>query len=113
LGGKHTAQGETPVTETAGKTPAAKAPAAKAPAAKAPAFDQRSGWAGADAAGPMHGASPRVVTAQPEFLPPKSVVIEIDKTDAHVGESSTRQDRRAAFDRVDILPSKRGQYKKI
>jgi len=108
LGGKHTAQGETPVTETAGKTPAA-----KAPAAKTPAFDQRSGWAGADAAGPMHGASPRVVTAQPEFLPPKSVVIEIDKTDAHVGESSTRQDRRAAFDRVDILPSKRGQYKKI
>jgi capsular polysaccharide biosynthesis protein len=99
LGGKHTAQGETPVTEKA--------------SAKAPAFDQRSGWAGVDAAGPMHGASPRVVTAQPEFLPPKSVVIEIDKTDAHVGESSTRQDRRAAFDRVDILPSKRGQYKKI
>jgi hypothetical protein len=59
------------------------------------------------------GASPRLVTAPPEFLPPKPVVIEFDKAEARVGESSTRQDRRPAADRVEILPSKRGQYKKI
>lgn len=63
--------------------------------------------------GAMHGATPRQVTAQPEFLPPRPVVIEFDNTDSHVGESSTRQDRRTPFDRVEILPSKRGQYKKI
>ena len=98
LGVKHVAQGEEPVAETA---------------EKAAAFEARGSRSAVDVSGPTYGASPRIVTAQPEFLPPKSVVIEIDKTDAHVGESSTRQDRRAAFDRVDILPSKRGQYKKI
>jgi hypothetical protein len=61
----------------------------------------------------MSGASPRLVTAPPEFLPPRPVVIEFSKADTHVGESSTRQDRRAAADGVEILPSKRGQYKKI
>jgi capsular polysaccharide biosynthesis protein len=64
-------------------------------------------------AGGVGGASPRLVTAPPEFLPPKPVVIEFDKADARVGESSTRQDRRAAADGIEILPSKRGQYKKI
>jgi hypothetical protein len=59
------------------------------------------------------GASPRLVTALPEFLPPKPVVIEFEKAEARVGESSTRQDRRGAADRVEILPSKRGQYKKL
>jgi hypothetical protein len=59
------------------------------------------------------GASPRLVTATPEFLPPRPQVIEFEKADAHLGESSTRQDRRPAADRVEILPSKRGQYKKI
>jgi hypothetical protein len=87
--------------------------AAAATTEKASLFEARNARSAADVPGPTHGASPRIVTAQPEFLPPRSVVIEIDKTDAHVGESSTRQDRRAAFDRVDILPSKRGQYKKI
>jgi len=100
LGVKQEAQAKEPAAETAEKA-----------SAPAPAFDQRSGWA--NAAGPVDSASPRVVSAQPEFLPPKPLVIEIDRTDAHVGESSTRQDRRAAFDRVDILPSRRGQYKKI
>jgi hypothetical protein len=61
----------------------------------------------------MRGASPRLVTAPPEFLPPKPMVIEFDKRDSRAGESSTRQDRRAAADGIDILPSKRGQYKKI
>ena len=59
------------------------------------------------------GASHRRVTAPPEFLPPKPMVIEFDNAEARVGESSTRQDRRPAADRVEILPSKRGQYKKI
>jgi uncharacterized protein involved in exopolysaccharide biosynthesis len=63
--------------------------------------------------GIVGGASPRLVTAPPEFLPPKPVVIEFDHADARVGESSTRQDRRAAADGIEILPSKRGQYKKI
>jgi uncharacterized protein involved in exopolysaccharide biosynthesis len=67
----------------------------------------------ARAAADVGGASPRLVTAPPEFLPPKSQVIEFDKAEARVGESSTRQDRRPAADRVEILPSKRGQYKKI
>jgi len=58
-------------------------------------------------------ASPRLVTAPPEFLPPKPVVIEFDKGDARVGESSTRQDRRANADGVEVLPSKHGQYKKV
>jgi polysaccharide biosynthesis transport protein len=59
------------------------------------------------------GASPRLVTAPPEFLPPKPIVIEFEKADARAGESSTRQDRRASVDGVEILPSKRGQYKKL
>ena len=58
-------------------------------------------------------ASPRLVTAPPEFLPPKPVVIEFDKGDARLGESSTRQDRRANADGVEVLPSKHGQYKKV
>jgi hypothetical protein len=58
-------------------------------------------------------ASPRLVTAPPEFLPPKPVVIEFDRGDARVGESSTRQDRRANSDGIEVLPSKHGQYKKV
>jgi hypothetical protein len=58
-------------------------------------------------------ASPRLVTAPPEFLPPKPVVIEFDRGDARVGESSTRQDRRANADGIEVLPSKHGQYKKV
>ena len=56
-------------------------------------------------------ASQRLVTAQPEFLPPKPVVFEIDEVDGAVGEYPTRQDRSAAADGVEILPSQRGQYK--
>jgi hypothetical protein len=60
----------------------------------------------------MRGASPRLVTTAPEFLPPKPVVLEFDKTDPRTGEPWARQDRRDSQDRVDILPSKRGQYRK-
>ncbi|MGO9335890.1 MAG: hypothetical protein ACLPY1_00115 [Terracidiphilus sp.] len=66
-----------------------------------------------NSAGGAASASPRRVTAPPEFLPPKPVVIEFDEAEARVGESSTRLDRRPAADRIEILPSKRGQYKKI
>jgi hypothetical protein len=59
------------------------------------------------------GASPRLITAPPEFLPPRPIVIHVDREGAAAGESSTRQDRRAAYDNIQILPSKRGQYKKI
>jgi uncharacterized protein involved in exopolysaccharide biosynthesis len=59
------------------------------------------------------GASPRPITALPEVLPPKPLVIDFDSGDGPVGEYPTRQDRRATADGVDILPSKRGQYKKI
>jgi uncharacterized protein involved in exopolysaccharide biosynthesis len=67
----------------------------------------------ASRAASVGGASPRRVTAPPEFLPPRPVVIEFDKAEARLGESSARQDRRPAADRIEILPSKRGQYKKI
>jgi len=80
-------------------------------------FDSRNERAVADSsangAASVGGASSRLVTAPPEFLPPKSQVIEFDKAEGRLGESSTRQDRRPAADRVEILPSKRGQYKKL
>jgi len=63
--------------------------------------------------GGAEGASPRLVTATPEVLPPKPIVIDVDKLDETKGQSSTRQDRRASFDGIEILPSKRGQYKKV
>ena len=59
------------------------------------------------------GTAARQVTAAPEFLPPKPVVIEFHKADSNLSDSSARQDRRASADGVEILPSKRGQYKKI
>jgi hypothetical protein len=65
------------------------------------------------AASNIGGAAPRLVTAPPEFLPPKPIVVDVDRVGAPKGESSTRQDRRAAFDGIQILPSRRGQYKKI
>jgi len=56
--------------------------------------------------------SVRLVTAQPEFLPPKSVVVTIDKDQAQQTGATNRHDRRDAFDEVEILPSWRGQYRK-
>ena len=60
----------------------------------------------------MRGASPRLVTAMPEFLPPKPVVIELDKSDPRGSESWARQDRRDPQDRGGTLPSRSGQYRK-
>jgi hypothetical protein len=78
-----------------------------------PTFDRSIQQTPVEAAANMRGASPRLVTATPEFLPPKPMVIEFDRGDARAGDSSSRQDRRAAADGLEILPSKRGQYKKI
>jgi len=78
-----------------------------------PGFDQAS-LVDRDEIPPVSigGASPRLVTAPPEFLPPKPIAINAGRSDFHLGESHSRQDRRPAYDEVDILPSKRGQYKK-
>jgi hypothetical protein len=59
------------------------------------------------------GASSRLVTAPPHLLPPSAIAVNVDQADAQVSESSTRQDRRAANDEIEILPSRRGQYEKI
>jgi hypothetical protein len=55
--------------------------------------------------------STTLVTAQPEFLPPKSDA-EAEGKAAKKGSTPTRQDRRDSADDVEILPSWRGQYKK-
>lgn len=65
-----------------------------------------------DAPGDPWNASPRRVTAAPEVLPPKPVVLQFDRDNSYTGDSPTRLDRRDSSDRVDILPSKRGQYRK-
>jgi succinoglycan biosynthesis transport protein ExoP len=57
-------------------------------------------------------ASPRLVTAPPEFLPPKTVADADDDEQGRKGSSIGRRDRRDAYDDVEILPSWRGQYKK-
>ncbi|MDR3751252.1 MAG: hypothetical protein P4K94_07165 [Terracidiphilus sp.] len=60
----------------------------------------------------LAGTSSRQVTAQPEFLPPKSVVVTINKEQAQQADPTNRHDRRDAFDDVEILPSWHGQYRK-
>jgi hypothetical protein len=77
-------------------------------------FDRANGhdWDRAAALN-IGGAAPRLITAPPQFLPPKPAVIPITRDDASASESSTRPDRRATYDGVEILPSRRGQYKKL
>jgi capsular polysaccharide biosynthesis protein len=89
-------------------------PSPERPSPERPNFQRSISQAPASlSASSAQGASPRLVTATPEVLPPKPVVIDVNKLDESKGESSTRQDRRASFDGIEILPSKRGQYKKI
>jgi hypothetical protein len=57
-------------------------------------------------------ASPTLVTAPPEFLPPKPLVETTDKERSKASAAKGRRDRRDSFDDVEILPSWRGQYKK-
>jgi hypothetical protein len=59
-----------------------------------------------------HSASPDLVTAQPEFLPPKPVVENTGKDHHRSPNGTSRRDRRDTVDDVDILPSWRGQYKR-
>jgi hypothetical protein len=56
--------------------------------------------------------SPTLVTAPPEFLPPKPMVERTEKEHGPSGHSTSRRDRRETYDDVEILPSWRGQYKK-
>jgi len=56
--------------------------------------------------------SPTLVTAPPEFLPPKPMVERTEKEHTSAGNSTSRRDRRDTYDDVEILPSWRGQYKK-
>ena len=84
------------------------------PRTERPAVDRTHAQDEEDAARiSVGGASPRLITAPPEFLPPRPIVINVDREGAPAGESSTRQDRRAPYDNIQILPSRRGQYKKI
>jgi len=56
------------------------------------------------------GASPRLVTAVPEFLPPKPIVEEPEKSKP--SRFRKRRDRQDEPDDVQVLPSRRGQYRK-
>ena len=57
---------------------------------------------------PAVGASSKVVTTTPEFLPPQ----QESKGRRSDSEAVTRRDRRDSYDDVEILPSWRGQYKR-
>jgi hypothetical protein len=56
--------------------------------------------------------SPTLVTAPPEFLPPKPLVEKTDKENSALNGGTSRRDRRETYDDVEILPSWRGQYKR-
>ena len=56
-------------------------------------------------------ASPTLVTAPPEFLPPRPMVEKEEKEHPST-HASTRRDRRDTYDDVEVLPSWRGQYKR-
>ena len=57
-------------------------------------------------------APSRLVTAPPEFLPPKPVVETSDEDQEWNNPTKGHRDRRDAYDDVEILPSWRGQYRK-
>jgi hypothetical protein len=54
----------------------------------------------------------REVTTLPEFLPPKEFIPIRDREEGRESGLTSRSDRRDAYDDVQILPSRRGQYKK-
>ena len=56
--------------------------------------------------------SPREVTTLPEFLPPKESVPVRERESTRETTSPSRDDRRDAFDELQTLPSRRGQYKR-
>jgi hypothetical protein len=55
-------------------------------------------------------ASPGLVTAAPEFLPPRPMVEEAENSQP--SRFRNRRNREDDFDDVQILPSWRGQYRK-
>jgi hypothetical protein len=56
--------------------------------------------------------SAREVTTLPEFLPPKEFTPVRERESGRETGSLSRNDRRDAFDELQILPSRRGQYKR-
>jgi hypothetical protein len=95
-------QQERTVSVQTAPAPAAPVPAPPEPAVPArtiaPIPEPKPAFAAA-AGNSSREYSTRRVTAEPEFLPPKL-------------EEPTRRDSRDAFDDVQILPSRRGQYKR-
>ena len=58
-------------------------------------------------------ASPRLVTAPPEFLPPTPIVIKVDREERAAGEPHVGPGRRMPVEAIEILPFKRGQFNKL
>ncbi len=57
-------------------------------------------------------ASPKLVTAPPQFLPPQPVVIKVDREEgASASEPPARFAPRSSFDGMELLQPKRGQFK--
>jgi hypothetical protein len=56
--------------------------------------------------------SPTLVTAPPEFLPPKPMVEHTGEGHSKGPSSTAQRDRRDTYDDVEILPSWRGQYRR-
>jgi uncharacterized protein involved in exopolysaccharide biosynthesis len=56
--------------------------------------------------------APREVTTLPEFLPPKEFVPVRERESTREATSPSRSDRRDAYDELNTLPSRRGQYKR-
>lgn len=67
--------------------------------------------AAAPAASSAAMASPGLVTAVPEFLPPKRAVEAAEKKKAQAHSPRNHRDRLDSHDEVQILPSWRGQYR--
>ncbi len=61
---------------------------------------------------PRVAISPTLVTAPPEFLPPRAAAEAKGSDDSGENASSKHPDRWGKQDEVGILPSRRGQYKK-
>ena len=92
--------------------PAPQTPPPVLPVHERPVFD-RSYAPAPHAPGRSETASaqPTIVTAPPEFLPPRTVQVDTVKESMGPTAATNRRDRRDTFDDVQILPSWRGQYR--
>jgi hypothetical protein len=78
-----------------------------------PSYTQQSYTPAPQPSSQRETAAPsRLVTARPEFLPPKPVVETSDEDQEWNNPTKGHRDRRDAYDDVEILPSWRGQYRK-